>query len=98
MDSYWDDRSPAGCPAPANRDRHHPGGDKSAWRCPWYADADGSGTEDQAVQEALERFPWALVHTTPRGLVRQARKRFGRAGALASGWLGWRDRLAMGSG
>jgi hypothetical protein len=32
------------------------------------------------------------------GLVRQARKRFGLAEALASGWLRWHDRLATGSG
>jgi hypothetical protein len=28
----------------------------------------------------------------------QARKRFGLAGALAAGWRGWGDRLAMGRG
>jgi len=40
---FFHERSFAGCPAPANRDSHTPCGDKSAWRCPRYAAAGGSG-------------------------------------------------------
>src|SRR5262249_37847169 len=54
---HWDDQWPADCSAPASRDSHNRGEDKSASRCPRYGGggvlaASGQGVPEEALGDA----------------------------------------------
>jgi hypothetical protein len=91
--AHEDDRSPAGCPAPATRDSHNPCGDKSAWRCPRDADADGWEAEEQAGKEARERSVRPHAHTTHTGACASGPQTVWAGGSRCGG-VAWIAHLA----
>ena len=87
----WDDRWPADCPAPANRDSHNRCGDKNASRCPRYGGGGCRGHGSRPSRRRWSPCPDLLLTQGTVGLVCQAREWFGLGGTLTlrSDGLGW---------